>query len=257
MTLKSMRIFAATLALAVAAGSGAAQAALVTGHLDPEFGGTSALSGLYFTGTETFTVANDCLALSGFVAAGGTCGGAPAAMNFTGATINFFNEDPTDPGAQFLGTATFLGDSSTSLNPMVGMDVSGGKVVGVQSLVIGTADVTLNNISYLLDIEFGRTDLTFGPGSNLGEYNGNTFTKIANLPPYNETTLFIDPGGRNNPCNISGLASSCSASVPALTTLQTFASGSAPEPAAWAMMLVGVGAVGAVMRRRRIALAVT
>jgi hypothetical protein len=178
-------------------------------------------------------------------------------MNFTGATINFYNEDPTDPGAEYLGTATFLGDSSTSLNPILGMDVSGGKVVAVQSLVIGTAGVTLNNISYLLDIQFGRTDLTYGPGSNVGEYDGNTFTKIANLGPDNVTTLFVDPGGHNNPCNVSGLASSCTASDPALTNLQTFVAGSAPEPAAWATMMVGIGAIGAAMRRRRTALAVT
>lgn len=254
MALKSMRIFAAVLILAVA-GSGAARAALITGHLDPKFGGSSALSDLYFTGTETFTVANACLGQSGFVAASSSCGGAPAAMNFTGATINFYNEDPTIAGAVLLGTAMFPGDSSTSLNPMLGMDVSGGKVVGVQSLVVGTADVTLNNISYLLDIQFGRTDLTFGPSSNVGEYNGNTFTSIANLTPYSDTTLFVDPGGHTNPCNVSGLASNCAASVPALTTLQTFAAGTAPEPAIWAMMLLGVGAVGAAVRRSRRALA--
>jgi hypothetical protein len=253
-----MRIFAAMLAFVVGAGSGAAQAALVTGHLDPVFGGSSALSDLYFTGTETFTVANDCLGLSGFVAASGTCGGStPAAMNFTGATINFYNEDPTDPGAVFLGTATFLGDSSTSLNPILGMDVSNGKVVAVQSLVIGSATITLNNVSYLLDIEFGRTDLTLGPASNVGEYTGNTFTNIANLSPYNETTLFVDPGGHTNPCNVSGLDSSCASSVPALTTLQTFAAGSAAEPATWATMLFGVGAIGAAMRRRRLAPAIS
>ena len=259
MALKTMTIFAALLALGVGSAAVApAQAALVTGHLDPVFGGSSALSDLYFTGTETFTVANACLDLSGFVAASGTCGGStPAAMNFAGATINFYNEDPTIPGAEYLGTATFPGDSSTSLNPILGMDVSGGEVVAVQSLVIGTAAVTLNNISYLLDIQFGRTDLTFGPGSNVGEYNGNTFTKIANLSPYSETTLFLDPGGHTNPCNVSGLASNCASSAPALTSLQTFAAGSAPEAATWSMMLVGIGAIGAAMRRRRTVLAVT
>jgi hypothetical protein len=251
MTLKSLKVLAAALAMTVAAGSGAARAALVTGHLDPLFGGTSALSDLYFTGTETFTVANACLNQSGFVAASSGCGGASAAMNFTGATINFYNENPTIPGAMLLGTATFPGDGSTAQNPILGMDVSNGKVVGVQSLVVGAADVTLNNVTYLLDIQFGRTDLTFGPGSNIGEYDGNTFTSLANLSPFDETTLFIDPGGHTNPCNVSGLASTCSASAPAATVLQTFAAGTAPEPATWAMMLLGVGAVGAVARRRR------
>jgi hypothetical protein len=256
MVLKSQGFFAAMLAFAVVAGAGSARAALITGRLDPEFGGTSALSDLYFTGTETFTVANACLGLSGFVAASGTCGGTPAAMNFTGATINFYNENPMDAGAELLGTATFPGDSSTLLNPILGMYVNGGKVVGVQSLVIGSADVTLNSISYLLDIQFGRTDLTYSHGS-VGEYNGDTFTSLAQLGPYPETTLFIDPGGHNNPCNVSGPASSCYSSVPALTSLQTFSAGRAPEPATWMTMLIGISAIGAAMRWRRTVLAVT
>jgi len=243
------------LAFAVATGSGAARAALVTGHLDPEFGGTSALSDLYVTGTETFTLANACLGLTGFVAASQTCDGTPAAMNFTSAAINFYNEDPTDPGSVLLGTAVFTGDSSTLLNPILGMYVSDGQVVGLQSLVIGTAEVKLDGTTYLLDIQFGRTDLTYYK-SNLGEYIGGVFTPFGDLGANDDTTLFVDPGGYNNSCNVSGLASTCPSSAPAVTTLQTFLGAGVPEPAAWATMLLGIGAIGSAMRRRRPAPAV-
>lgn len=258
MTLKSMRIFAATVAFAVAAGSGAAQAALITGHLDPLFGGTDPLSGLYITGTEDFTVANDCLGGSaGFVSPSGGCG-----MDFIGATINFYKPSLTNPLADFLGTATFPGDSQTHEDPILGFDVDGhGNVTAVQSTVIGSAKFE----GYTLDIQFGYTDLFFNSSLSPGEVGANdpTFTSLANLPALSATTLYIDPGTQPDPCNVGGYgpspfaaAGACPASAAEATSFQTFVNGGVPEPATWAMTLVGIGAIGAAMRRRRTALAV-
>lgn len=247
MALKRKRFFAAVLALAMAAGAVSARAALVTGHLDPLFGGSSPLSGDYFTGIETFTVNNSCLTTNGFVPALG-CG-----MSFDGATINFYNEDPGIAGAVKLGTASFPSDAITFENSILGMYVQNGNVVAVQSRVTGSAQDTIDGSPYTLDIQFGRTDLTT-KGGVIGENQGNTFISLANLSPANLTTLFVE----NDTCdgNVGGLQSHCPASDPTAAILHTYPSGSVPEPATWAMTLVGIGAIGAMLRRRRVAPAV-
>jgi hypothetical protein len=250
MALNSRRFFAAMFALAVAAGAGSAQGAIVTGKLDPYFGGTSPLSGDYFTGVETFSIDNSCLSDSGFVSATAGCG-----MTFDGATISFYNEDPSIAGATLLGTAHFLPDSVTSEITILGMYIEGGKVVGVQSVVNGSADVTLGGTPYTLDIQFGRTDLTLGKvGGHLpfvvGE-NVPPFTSLANLTPEALTTLFVE--NANCIANVGGYDSFCPASAPADTILETFTT-QVPEPAVWTMLLVGFGAMGAALRTRRKAL---
>lgn len=65
-------------------------------------------------------------------------------MNFTGATINFYNLNPaSNPGAALLARATFPDDSASILNPIIAMYLSGNKVVAIQSLVIGKAILIL------------------------------------------------------------------------------------------------------------------
>lgn len=245
MALKSTGFFAAILSLAVVAGAGSAQAAIISGHLDPLFGGSSPLSGYYFTGVETFTVDNSCLSQTGFVAAQG------CDMNFEGATIDFYNEDPTISGATELGTANFPGDSTTFEDSILGMYVQGGDVIAVQSRVTGSPEVTLNGVPYTLDIQFGRTDLTTKSGV-VGE-NVPPFTSLRNLSPDDQTTLFVEDASCDG--NVGGLQSHCPASAPAAVTLRTFTSGTVPEPAIWTMLLVGFGALGAALRDRRKGLA--
>ncbi len=241
-----MSVLLAGSALFAAAGS--AQGALVTGKLDPLFGGNSALSGLYVTGTETFTVADACLSLTGFVSATGTCGNTAPAMSFTGATLDFYVGSPS--GA-FVGPATFI--PGNPISPIVGMWFGGGQVLGVQSLVTGQASLVYNQLSYLLDIQFGYTDLVNGAGG-IGQVSGTppqtSFTGIGQLNANSSTTLFVEPAATEsnpNPCGIGQLAATCtnSSSAALVTTLTTV-----PEPGSLALAF-GALAAGAFVRLRR------
>jgi len=142
--------------LSVAAGLGvasSAHAALVTGRLDPLFGGSSSLKSLYVTGSEYFSVADACLGLTGLVQASGSCGGQTPAMNFTGATFNFFSDSSETNN---IGSANFAGTPPTA-SPIIGMYVEGGKVVGVDSYLFGVASLAYGGQSYDLLTQFGYT----------------------------------------------------------------------------------------------------
>lgn len=226
--------------------TGSSQAALLTGRLDPLFGGPSALSTLFVTGTETFGLADACLSLNGFVSASGTCGSTAPAMRFTGAMLDFFQGGAN---GTLVGTATFI--PGNPISPIVGMWFGNGQVLGVQSLVIGSADLLIGNILYSLDMQLGYTDLSSSP-AGIGQFTGgNTFTSIGQLKANSTTTLFVD--SRSDPCGIGQLTATCAGSSDALATTLTTTAGSVatvPEPGSLALTLVALSA-GALVRRRR------
>ncbi len=148
------KFFPVVLSVAVGLGvAGSAHAALITGKLDPLFGGPSSLDSLYLTGTEHFSVADACLGLTGFVPASGSCGGQAPAMNFDGATFNFFSDSSQ---ATNVGSASFAG-TPLAASPITGMYVEGGQVVGVDSNLFGVANLAYGGQSYGLVAQFGYT----------------------------------------------------------------------------------------------------
>ncbi len=99
--------------------------------------------------------------------------------------------------------------------------------------------------------EAGTTDLVFtynGPNYNTTGGPSATDTVFAGLTA--ETTLSgVNPNGFFSAKAVKNFGTD--AGTPAYNVGQVAVPGSVPEPAAWAMMLVGFGLCGSVMRRRR------
>lgn len=102
--------------------------------------------------------------------------------------------------------------------------------------------------------------ITFGSGISVtmnGAGNGGTFT----LDPGVILTYFAVKSGNNfilyqytgqNSFTTDGLQSGNSRTPPGLSHILFFGSiGQVPEPATWAMMLIGFAAIGSAVRRRR------
>jgi hypothetical protein len=79
-----------------------------------------------------------------------------------------------------------------------------------------------------------------------GDGTGSTQTFYV---PTGATTLYL---GLTDACNYNGAPNNCYTDNEGYFTLTTngVAAGGVPEPATWAMMLVGIGGLGAAMRRR-------
>lgn len=88
-----------------------------------------------------------------------------------------------------------------------------------------------------LDVSFGGAPVTQDSGS-FGAWTPNQFQVVATAPSETLTFTSLNVGG-----------------APSYGNEITDVSLSAPEPAAWAMMLIGVAGVGYAARRRRTALA--
>jgi hypothetical protein len=120
--------------------------------------------------------------------------------------------------------ATFLGISMTSpANPF------GGFQVGLDSSVTSFSVYTVN----------AGTQTLNGAGQPLNDI----FSEMGNIPAGADLVAFLENssnGGKNVATALSGQLQ-----------LQTTIGGSAPEPATWAMMLLGFGAMGLFAYRRR------
>jgi len=99
-----------------------------------------------------------------------------------------------------------------------------------------------------------RGTVTFGPGQQYGSFpnatpisfsNGNNF--IGLLATINGSTYYGYAFTTNTILNSIGFSTVPGAAITATTAIPA----AVPEPATWLMMLVGFGAIGAAMRRRR------
>jgi uncharacterized protein (TIGR03382 family) len=218
--------------------SGAAQAALVVGVFDPEFGGTT-LTNTSFHGIANFNISQDCLNLAlptggAFIYASYDCGGGGSGMSFVSAHVDFTNTMTSAP----TGSVDF----SASATAILGMYVLNGKVIGVQSEVIGPSTSTLPGFGDpKFDLLFGMLNPVIGTdeGHPPGPDPVSDFD-LDDLPAstFQTTSLFLvssgcTPGG-TNPCEQSNAA----------TTRYV------PEPGSMTLALAALG-VGWLVRRKK------
>jgi hypothetical protein len=205
------------------AAAGPTQAALITGKLDPLFGGSSALSSLDVTGNEYFFVADACLGHNGTVQASGTCGVSPAGMLFNSATFTF-----TDPNSLWSQDVTFSPVFLTGA--VTDMVIKGGQVVGIDTSEFEFATLNYGGKTYDLGIQ-----LAFSVGAGQ-----TTMLSILNCGSSSDDDV-DDKNGQLTCSNQPGGSSSALA-----TSLTTSA---IPEPGSLLLACSAVVA-GAVVRRR-------
>lgn len=143
-------------------------------------------------------------------------GGSPATFSTPGST-NFFNYfDLTVAGNSI--TYTYLSDvtwsDSVASLASGGLYIDNGSLVSSVSGIGPFTSVTLSALSSLGTSGFGASNVTFNSGAAAVSWKNLTF--------HRGDTVILDVN-----------------------------SGAVPEPATWAMMLTGFGAIGYGMRRRR------
>ena len=241
----ALKSWAAAAALAAGLGAvGSAQAALVTGRFDPDFGG--ALAGTNFVGTATFSIADACLNLlspgvGAFIYQTYSCGGvgSGSGMTFLGAQVDF-----TSSTGGLNGSVTFAGDP-LGFSSILGMYVKDGQVLGIQSsanpLIGSSTFLNVNSSFYGFYLLFGVTNPVIGadenhfPGPETISDHDLDDQPLADLQ---QTRLFQS----SDTCSATNIAG-CSASNSAATTFET------PEPGSLALAL-GALTLGLALRQR-------
>ncbi|MDE2276938.1 MAG: hypothetical protein KGK09_11645 [Burkholderiales bacterium] len=235
------KLCSALLALAAGLGAvGSAQGALVTGRLDPDFGGT--LAGTNFAGTATFSIADACLSLlapnvGAFIYQSYDCGGGSGSgMNFLGAQVNF----TSSVSGGLNGSVTFAPDAP-GYSSILGMYVMNGQVLGIQS----SANPLIGTSTFLSGFAFNLLFGTLNPviGTNENHFPGPELTSDNDLDDQpladlQQSRLFV----ASDTC-FGTTTSGCVPSNAAATTFET------PEPGSLALAL-GALTLGLVVRRR-------
>ena len=256
----------AVVAFLGAIGSSQAGGVFVTGTFDPPFGGN--LSGTSFSGTALFKIDDSCLHYEGFVYSTFNCatgsGLGDSGMRFVSAHVDF--------------TGTYAGYSDFTVPPLsplepysiLGMYVHNGRVVGVQSGVIGaaTSTVPVDPLNPLLGTRqffllFGQQDVNFPYPTGLdllfppapvpvvsGPLNLNHLPyghlDDLDMAAFQVTSMFERTPTCNNPAVVLGPTSfaRCNAAQNATTSY-------VPEPGSLALALSALGAGWAMRRRQR------
>jgi hypothetical protein len=132
-------------------------------------------------------------------------------------------------------TATFTlesaAPSSFTSSALVGNQVFFNAVAGTFGGTAGTADISFGT-NLIADLNIQSANLGFTQLSAPGDL----FTGPASSPTFNIGTFNLSGGFTAGPATL---------------TISRAAVAAVPEPSTWAMMLVGFGAIGASMRRRR------
>lgn len=147
---------------------------------------------------------------------------APFLFNFYG--TGFF-------GGTLNGTGTLTTDGNSFVNALNGYTAQ--RVTGITGMFNGSDITGLSTV-------FGANNLYYLSGPFFVDGQGISFTTAsggsANLFITNSTSYRVNAGGL-----LTGLVTASSMAAP----------GAVPEPASWAMMIVGMGAIGFAMRRRQ------
>lgn len=220
---------AALIVAAALLGALPASAAVYSGHWDPGFAGIFPQLG--WKGSATFILPDACVGMSGsFANAASPCGG--GGMQVQNAKLQFYNS-ATDP----LG-----------LNILQTMDL------GSNVHVNGMSFVTLAGATQLTGVDTGFFDPAKG-GVPVAKFNGNDyyFDLILhdNLAALYYTKNANDSPGCGTPAFGAVDPSLCGFSATPATIVFTAA---IPEPSTYALLLVGLAALGSMRRtvRKRI-----
>lgn len=202
-------------AAATFGGTGTAHAALYTGTWDPAYGGI--FPSLGWSAKAVFDVPSSCLALgSGTnLPVTGPCAG----FDVLSATVKFY--DIANP-------STILG--SYSLDPDVivnGINLSGGALTGVDT---GYFDYFVPSLSIA-----GGGTYSF----SLILYGGN-LAQLVYAHPQTTSPFCASFPVQGAVCGVS-----------ANPAVGEFTTAAVPEPETWLLMLAGLGAIGASVRKRR------
>ncbi|MEP2822282.1 PEPxxWA-CTERM sorting domain-containing protein [Parasphingorhabdus sp.] len=158
-------------------------------------------------------------------------------QGFATASGSLYSIDLATGGSTLIGaTSPTLDGLTTALTDVTinGSMFAAGSIFGVDSGDIFSVDV-LTGASSLLGSSSGVNEaLAFGSDGFLYGYTGGGLNTI-DLDTFASTQIFD-----GTPGNVFGLAAQTNRSV-----------GAVPEPATWAFMIFGFGAIGGAMRRQR------
>lgn len=222
----------ALIAGAVIGSATTANAALVVGVFDPDFGGN--LTGTNFSGTVQFEIAQACLdpGWSLFVYRDSTCGIGGSGEKFDFAHVVF-------SGGQ-SGTVDFV----TGQLQVLGMYVEDHHVIGVQTTLSNAVGATGGLAGNSFEIIFGRTNLTADqsvqePGPPIA-FDGDNDLDDFPSTDFQVTSLVLAAG-----------SAACSTAHPCPSTSNPAATRFVPEPTSLALVLGALGAGWLTRSKRR------
>ena len=190
--------------------------------------------------------------LFSLLALGAAAIAAPASaqmVHFQGTTEGCFGASCTPVASSSVGGLTYTGGSFNQNS-----DTTGFLAIGGASNNLGFFDLTSASNTYTGDLFTLMVNFT-APGTASGSYSATLHGQVVNTTSggiavnfSSPLTQFLTSSGGNFTMTIPNSVSVTSDSTNAYISADFQA---VPEPATWAMMLVGFGAIGAVARRRR------
>lgn len=204
---------AAVFVAAMLGGAQSARAAIYGGSWDPAYG--AAFSGLGWKGSATFFIPDACLADAGWIDnTASTC--ANGGMKVLSATVVLYDLN------SLAAPETLQFDPNVQVYQMF---VNAGQLEGVSSNFLGPVHAT---------------------SSFAG--NGTNYFDLKFLPSTTQMVQLYHTVGNIDPiCVYTGTPAGCGFSASSPTMILTLV----PEPATYALVLAGLGAIGLTMRRRR------